>query len=129
MARVRILRGQSLLDIALSYYGTAEGVNDLIRRNNYYGPNERLWSLEEMLETTVDGEPVTPQDIINLREIDPNFDIIEVQDGLRERRRVKTGQEASTGIGYDRMGDGAVIRGTGLTPSRSFGSGFSNSFG
>ena len=122
MARIRIRRGQSVTDIALTYYGNIEGVKDIISRNNLPGPTANLYSHDEM------REHFTEEQITRLREID-QFYILQIQDGLRPRRLVASGNQIRTkGIGYDRIGID-TIQGEQLTPARSFGPSFGPSFG
>ena len=72
-------------------------------------------------------EYLTNEQIARLREID-EFDIIEVQDGLRERQVVATGIIPQGGIGYARIGVDEVIGDFDLGPSTSFGRSFGGSF-
>ena len=48
MAKIIVKHGQSLLDIAIKYYGSAEGVFDLVRRNRLNGITDFVCPGEEI---------------------------------------------------------------------------------
>ena len=48
MVKIKVKHGQSLLDIALKYYGSAEGVFDLVRRNRLNGITDFVSPGEEI---------------------------------------------------------------------------------
>ncbi len=54
MEKIKVRKGQSLMDIAVCYYGSAEGVFDLVRRNKLNGITANVYHGQE-LET---GEPL-----------------------------------------------------------------------
>ena len=43
MAEIIVQVGQSLLDIAVTYYGNAEGIFDIVSRNKLNGPIDNIY--------------------------------------------------------------------------------------
>jgi hypothetical protein len=68
--RIKVLGGQTLFDVAIRYYGSIEGVKDLLRRN----PN-KIDSLEIELDAGVELEIGDP--IVN--EVVEQFERLSVQ--------------------------------------------------
>ena len=46
--RISVKKGQSVLDIATAYYGSIEGVFDLIQRNNLKGITANIFEGDEL---------------------------------------------------------------------------------
>ena len=48
MPKIIAEAGQSLLDIAVKYYGTVEGVFDLVRRNRLNGITDNVYAGQQL---------------------------------------------------------------------------------
>ena len=48
MPKIMVKHGQSLLDIAVKYYGTAEGAFDIVKRNSLNGITDFVYPGEEI---------------------------------------------------------------------------------
>ena len=104
MAKHTIRPGDTLLGLAIQYYGTADGVEDLVRRNGYIGVGKRLWSRQELSLHLTDAE------IDRLLVNEPNLFTVDVPDGTEYRTELATlgqagqrGGRPARGIGYMRM--------------------------
>lgn len=83
---IKVQHGQNLFNIACQYYGTHQGIYDIIERNNLSSPTQYLRPGRE-LEVTDD--PFLPQSVSFLS------DYVIATDDLYTR---------GTGIGYDSIG-------------------------
>ena len=48
MAKIVVQPGQSLLDVAVKYYGSVEGVFDIVRRNKLNGITDNIYAGDEL---------------------------------------------------------------------------------